>query len=82
MIKKSLHRSTFYFDCCLQNGHNAVGVSVAEKYIHAFEQLAKEGNTILLPSNTGDVSNMVAQVGTWRNYAIYDCDLEVLIHAK
>lgn len=50
----------------LQNGHNAVSVSVAEKYIHAFEQLAKEGNTLILPSNAGDISHMVAQV---RNFS-------------
>ena len=59
---------SFDLNCCLlvvdglQNGHNAVSVSVAEKYIHAFEQLAKEGNTLILPSNAGDISHMVAQV--------------------
>ena len=41
---------------------NAVSMSVAEKYIAAFSNLAKEGNTVLLPSNTGDVSSMVTQV--------------------
>ena len=46
-----------------QNGHNAVTISVAEHYIEAFGKLAKEGNTVLLPTNTGDVTNMVAQVG-------------------
>ena len=39
-----------------------MSLSVAEKYIQAFEHLAKEGNTLILPSNTGDVSSMVAQV--------------------
>lgn len=29
----------------------------------AFSKLAKDSNTILLPANTGDVTNMVAQVG-------------------
>ena len=35
---------------------------MAEKYIKAFEQLAKQGNTLILPSNAGDISHMVAQV--------------------
>ncbi|XP_076801986.1 stomatin-like protein stl-1 [Clavelina lepadiformis] len=42
-------------------GSNAASLSVAEQYVSAFGNLAKEGNTILLPSNTGEVSNMVAQ---------------------
>lgn len=44
-----------------ENGDSAVNMMVAEKYIQAFEKLAKEGNTILLPSNSGDVSSMVGQ---------------------
>lgn len=28
----------------------------------AFSKLAKESNTLLLPANTGDITNMVAQV--------------------
>lgn len=32
----------------------------------AFSKLAKDSNTILLPANTGDVTNMVAQVGVVR----------------
>ncbi|ELU05414.1 hypothetical protein CAPTEDRAFT_225245 [Capitella teleta] len=44
-----------------QNGHHAVSMRVAEQYIAAFGNLAKEGNTLLLPSNAGDVTSMVAQ---------------------
>lgn len=40
---------------------NAIALKVAEKYVEAFSQLAKQGNTILLPANTGDVGGMVAQ---------------------
>ena len=40
-----------------------MSISVAEKYIAAFSNLAKETNTILLPANTSDVGSMVAQVG-------------------
>ncbi|KAJ8260867.1 hypothetical protein COCON_G00165900 [Conger conger] len=44
-----------------QNGNAAASLSVAEQYVMAFSGLAKESNTILLPSNTGDVSSMVTQ---------------------
>ena len=40
-----------------------MSISMAEKYIAAFGNLAKESNTILLPSNVSDVGSMVAQVG-------------------
>ena len=46
-----------------QNGHNAANLAVAEKYVTAFQELAKTNNTLILPANTGDVSSMVAQVG-------------------
>lgn len=36
------------------------GVKVAEQYISAFGELAKAGNTILLPANVGDAGSMVA----------------------
>merc|ERR1712227_26994 len=45
-----------------KDGHNAVSISVAEQYIEAFGKLAKTNNTLLLPSNTGDVSSMVSQM--------------------
>ncbi|XP_028604217.2 stomatin-like protein 2, mitochondrial isoform X1 [Podarcis muralis] len=44
-----------------QNGNSAASLSVAEQYVAAFSKLAKESNTILLPSSTGDMSSMVAQ---------------------
>ncbi|TNN80849.1 Stomatin-like protein 2, mitochondrial [Liparis tanakae] len=44
-----------------QNGSAAASLSVAEQYVSAFSNLAKESNTVLLPSNTNDVSGMVAQ---------------------
>ena len=49
------------------NGSNAAALAVAEKYVSAFQELAKTNNTLILPSNTGDVSAMVAQVSN--NYA-------------
>ncbi|KAK2871351.1 hypothetical protein Q8A67_023878 [Cirrhinus molitorella] len=47
-----------------QNGNAAASLSVAEQYVSAFSNLAKESNTILLPSNTGDISSMVTQAMT------------------
>ena len=40
---------------------------IAEQYVSAFGSLAKKGNTILLPTNTGDISGMVSQVITFVN---------------
>jgi regulator of protease activity HflC (stomatin/prohibitin superfamily) len=42
-------------------GKDAVSLQVAEKYIAAFSNLAKTNNTILLPTNAGDVGGFVAQ---------------------
>lgn len=46
------------------NGSNAAALAVAEKYVGAFSNLAKTNNTMILPSNTGDVTSMVAQAMT------------------
>jgi regulator of protease activity HflC (stomatin/prohibitin superfamily) len=42
-------------------GTQAVTLSVAEKYVEAFSKLAKEGNTVIVPATTSDVSGMVVQ---------------------
>ncbi|PCJ29598.1 MAG: paraslipin [Rickettsiales bacterium] len=47
-----------------QGGSDAVSLRIAEQYIDAFKELAKESNTILLPANVNDVgsiSSIVAQ---------------------
>ncbi|RMC16526.1 hypothetical protein DUI87_06463 [Hirundo rustica rustica] len=41
-----------------QHGNAAASLSVAEQYVNAFSKLAKDSNTVLLPANTGDVTNM------------------------
>lgn len=46
------------------NGSAAASLAVAEKYVSAFGELAKTGNTILLPANVGDVTGMVTQAMT------------------
>ena len=51
-------------------------LAVAEKYVSAFQELARTNNTLILPANTGDVSGMVGQVrrakkiGEWENQNI------------
>lgn len=49
------------------NGHNAANLAVAEKYVTAFQELARTNNTLILPSNSGDVTSMVAQVRQVKN---------------
>lgn len=44
-----------------QNGSAAASLTIAEQYVSAFSKLAQESNTILLPSNTGDITSMVTQ---------------------
>ena len=38
----------------------AMSLSVAEKYVEAFSKLAKEGTSIVVPGNVGDMSGMIA----------------------
>ncbi|USP74535.1 hypothetical protein yc1106_01809 [Curvularia clavata] len=39
---------------------NAISLSVAEKYVEAFANLAKEGTSVVVPGNVGDMSGMIA----------------------
>ncbi|MDX2474114.1 MAG: stomatin-like protein [Candidatus Krumholzibacteria bacterium] len=41
-------------------GQDAVNLRVAEQYIMQFGKLAQEGNTLIIPSNLGDIGSMVA----------------------
>lgn len=45
-------------------GKEAVSFQVALKYVEAFEKLAKQSTTLMLPANPSDVSSMVAQATT------------------
>lgn len=40
---------------------NAASLTIAEQYVQAFNKLARTNNTLILPANAGDVSNLVAQ---------------------
>jgi regulator of protease activity HflC (stomatin/prohibitin superfamily) len=54
----------------MTGGETAANLRVAEKYIAEFGNLAKENNTMIIPSNMSDISSMVATV------------MSVLGHAK
>lgn len=43
-----------------QGGMDAVNLKVAEQYVGAFGNLAKTGNTLIVPGNLSDISGMVA----------------------
>ena len=55
VVAKSINKS---------GGIDAVSLRVAEQYIEAFSKLAKESNTILLPSNIETPAGFVAQAMT------------------
>lgn len=44
-----------------ENARGAISLSVAEKYVDAFSQLAKEGTAVVVPGNVGDMGGMIAQ---------------------
>lgn len=44
----------------LPGGIEAVNLRVAEQYVDAFGKVAKEGNTLILPSNMSDMGGLVA----------------------
>ena len=45
-------------------GMNAVNLKIAEQYIEAFGNLAKEGNTLIVPSNMADLASLVTTATT------------------
>lgn len=44
----------------LPGGTQAVNLKVAEKYVDAFANIAKVGNTLIVPSNMADLSSLIA----------------------
>jgi len=50
-------------------GMDAVNLKVAEQYVNAFANLAKQGNTLIVPGNMGDLSSMIASALTIVNRA-------------
>jgi len=52
-------------EAILKNGGTeAVSMKLAQQYIEAFQKIAKDGNTIIIPSEIGNVGSMVAQATT------------------
>ena len=47
----------------LPGGKDAVNLRVAEQYVKEFGKLAGTNNTMIIPSNLGDVGGMVATLG-------------------
>jgi len=45
-------------------GMNAANLKIAEKYVEAFQHLAKTNNTLIIPSNLSDVAGLVASAMT------------------
>jgi len=45
-----------------EGGKDAVNLRIAEQYMTAFEKLARENNTMIIPSTLSDVGGMVAAV--------------------
>jgi regulator of protease activity HflC (stomatin/prohibitin superfamily) len=45
-------------------GLSAANLKVAEKYIEAFNNLARTNNTLIIPSNMGDVASLIATAMT------------------
>lgn len=43
-----------------EGGMEAVNLKVAEEYVSAFGNLAKQGNTLIVPGNLGEMSSMIA----------------------
>ena len=43
-----------------KGGSQAANLEVAKEYVKEFGKLAKESNTLIIPSNVSDVSSMIA----------------------
>ena len=47
-----------------EGGMNAANLRVAQQYVEAFSNLAKAGNTLIIPNNLSDVAGLVASAMT------------------
>ena len=45
-------------------GQSAANLKVAEHFVDAFSQLAKQGNTLIIPSNVADPAGFIATAMT------------------
>jgi regulator of protease activity HflC (stomatin/prohibitin superfamily) len=47
-----------------ENAHGALSLSVAEKYVEAFGNLAREGTAVVVPGNVGNIGEMISSALT------------------
>ena len=62
-------------------GGEAVNLRVAEQYIKEFGNLAKENNTVIIPSNLSDIGGMVASVTSLIKSTSMAADMPRNIHS-
>ena len=43
-----------------EGGMSAVNLQVAEKYVEAFSNVAKQGNTLIVPADMGNMASLVS----------------------
>lgn len=43
-----------------EGGITAMNLKVAEQYVQAFQNMAKESNTLIVPANMGDISSLIS----------------------
>lgn len=43
-----------------QGGADAVNLKIAEQYVAAFNNLAKESNTLIMPANVADIGSLIS----------------------
>ena len=48
----------------MPGGMEAVNLKVAERFVDAFGQLARTGNTLIVPANLADVSSLISAAMT------------------
>lgn len=61
MTDSSIISLFFLFRLTIKDGKNAASLFVAEQYVNAFNKLARTNNTLILPSNAGDITSLVGQ---------------------
>jgi regulator of protease activity HflC (stomatin/prohibitin superfamily) len=47
-----------------EGGMNAVNLKVAERYVQAFEELARTNNTLIIPANMADIGSLISSAMT------------------
>jgi len=54
-----------------EGGHNAASLRIAEQYLQAFANLAKQGTTMLLPANAAEPASVVAQAASIYKHVLH-----------